>query len=126
MYFLILFYLATHKILKAHYVAAKFIYVKAVVFFSFSQGIVISLAVYLEIIRGYNQYTVAAVIQDFSMCIETFIASIAHFYAFSHHDFSELPSGRLPLFTATRDFLGVQDIYQDLHKMPLKGSGFLT
>ncbi|EPZ35735.1 Organic solute transporter Ost-alpha domain-containing protein [Rozella allomycis CSF55] len=116
MYFLIIFYLGTRTILKAHGTTLKFICVKAVVFFSFWQGIIISVAVYFDVIRGNQKYTadnIASAIQDFSMCIETFLISIVHFFAFSHKDYSELNSGRFPLLTAVKDFVGFQDILQD-------------
>lgn len=63
----------------------KFLCIKGVVFFSFWQDIL------LQIMSGWGliDSTGASQIQNLLICIEMFMASIAHFYVFPHHEWKK-------------------------------------
>ena len=95
MYCLVLFYHAYQPELDPFKPLPKFICIKAVVFFSFWQEMLIGLLVHFGVIHAtenpFSQYTnhdVANGVQDFLICFEMFIASIAHHFAFHYRDFS--------------------------------------
>ncbi|CAC5381563.1 unnamed protein product [Mytilus coruscus] len=73
---------------------AKFLCVKFFVFFCFWQSLAIAILVKLDVIPSggtwdfYHSITdVATGLQDFIICVEMFIAAIAHYYSFSHKPF---------------------------------------
>ena len=86
MYCLILFYYAFKEDLAGIKPLAKFICIKAVVFFSFWQAVLVSFLFSVGIIKDdprwttYNKESVAAGIQDFLICIEMFLAALAHHF----------------------------------------------
>ncbi|KAF9199845.1 hypothetical protein BGZ49_009997 [Haplosporangium sp. Z 27] len=67
----------------------------------------------------------AVAIQDFLICLEMVFASLGHWYAFSHKDYTELDihSARMPIYYAVRDASGIKDIIQDSLET-LKGTRF--
>ncbi|XP_067621980.1 transmembrane protein 184C isoform X3 [Eurosta solidaginis] len=91
MYCLVLFYKANKDDLKPMKPIPKFLCIKAVVFFSFFQGVLLFLLDYY----GYLQHifslgddsNLASMLQNFLICIEMFIAAVAHIYSFPHHPF---------------------------------------
>ena len=96
MYCLVLFYHACMEELAPYRPFGKFVCVKAVVFFSFWQEMAIGMAVHFGIIHGttnpfssYTPHDVAKGSQDFLICIEMFIAAIAHHFAFHYRDFTD-------------------------------------
>ncbi|AYV78971.1 MAG: transmembrane protein 184C-like protein, partial [Edafosvirus sp.] len=85
MYCLVMFYHQFKDDLKDIHPIAKLICIKSVVFFTFWQGIVISIFVKLEVITPTNSYTteqIASSLQNFIICIEMLLAAILHKYAF--------------------------------------------
>ncbi|KAF9353253.1 hypothetical protein BGX26_008978 [Mortierella sp. AD094] len=68
---------------------------------------------------------IAVAIQDFLICFEMVFASVGHWYAFSHKDYTEsdIQSARMPVYYAIRDACGIQDIIQDSVET-LKGTRF--
>eukprot|EP00177_Eucheuma_denticulatum_P007070 GFKZ01012862.1.p1 GENE.GFKZ01012862.1~~GFKZ01012862.1.p1 ORF type:complete len:394 (-),score=25.37 GFKZ01012862.1:1098-2279(-) len=106
LYGLVLFYHAAHELLLPFDPFAKFLSVKAVVFFSFWQGVVLSIAVRLRILRdveGFSANEQATGLQDFLICLEMAAAAITHYYVFSYtehesgHTYTPIgtiPSGR--------------------------------
>lgn len=102
----------------------KFLCVKAVIFFSFWQGFAISVLIAMGIMSNTTPDTAVA-IQDFLICFEMVFASVGHWYAFSHKDYTELDihSARMPIYYATRDASGIKDIIQDSLET-LKGTRF--
>jgi len=92
LYFLILFYEATKDILKPFKPLYKFICIKAIVFFTFWQSLVISMMVSFNfIISGVDDYSVgdvAVALQSFLICIEMFPLAIAHMHTFGYKAFT--------------------------------------
>ncbi|XP_075151463.1 transmembrane protein 184C [Haematobia irritans] len=94
MYCLVLFYKANKDELKPMKPIPKFLCIKAVVFFSFFQGVLLNVLVYVHFIKDIfgspgsdDDSNVAAMLQNFLICIEMFIAAVAHIYSFPHHPF---------------------------------------
>ncbi|CAG2257994.1 Transmembrane protein 184C [Mytilus edulis] len=94
MYSLVLFYKAMKTELAPINPVPKFLCVKFVVFFCFWQSLAIAILVKLNVIPSggtwdfYHSITdVATGLQDFIICVEMFIAAIAHYYSFSHKPF---------------------------------------
>ncbi|KAL1914928.1 uncharacterized protein VTP21DRAFT_7844 [Calcarisporiella thermophila] len=118
LYCLMVFFLATKEDLAPFRPLSKFLCVKSVVFFSFWQGVLISLLVAIGLIRSTGKYTadnMAVAVQDFLICLEMVAAAIAHSYAFSYQDYIDIgmEASRMPVYFAFRDALGVKDIIQD-------------
>ncbi|KAM8939897.1 transmembrane protein 184C [Pelodytes ibericus] len=90
MYCLVLFYKVLKEELNPIQPVGKFLCVKMVVFVSFWQAVFIALLVKAGII-SYNQTwdwknvkDVATGLQDFVICVEMFLAAIAHHFSFSY------------------------------------------
>ncbi|XP_045491984.1 transmembrane protein 184C [Colias croceus] len=91
MYCLVLFYRANRTELKPMKPIGKFLCIKAVVFFSFFQGVIINILVYCGVISTIFDISdkdkikiMSSKLQDFLICIEMFLAAIAHHYSFSY------------------------------------------
>ncbi|TPX31951.1 hypothetical protein SmJEL517_g04848 [Synchytrium microbalum] len=127
MYFLIMFYYICSKDLQPYRPLPKFICIKAIIFFSFWQGLTISFLVALGAIRAkgvYDANNIAVALQDFLICIECVGFALGHWYAFSWKDYtSSRLSSRLPLRHALKDALGVRDIVIDW-RHTLRGTTF--
>ncbi|XP_050300059.1 transmembrane protein 184C [Anthonomus grandis grandis] len=88
MYCLIMFYRACKYELKPMEPLPKFLCIKAVVFFSFFQGVLIAFFVYTGAISStepdVDGVSLSTRLQDFLICIEMCLAAIAHHYSFSY------------------------------------------
>lgn len=83
---LIAFYQAMKDKLENFDPFPKFICIKAIIFFAFWQGVLISCLVHFGVITTMGPYgpsVVAGVLQNFLICLEMPIIAIAHSYAFS-------------------------------------------
>lgn len=92
MYCLVLFYMATKPELAPCRPIPKFLCVKATVFFTWWQGVLLAVLAKVGLLGETETYTTENVVmglQDFILCIEMLIASIAHHYAFNYKDFSD-------------------------------------
>jgi hypothetical protein len=92
-YCLALLYLAASDLLKPIKPLPKFLCIKAVVFFTFWQSVLISLLEGMGIVHdtvSYSSENIAAGLQDFIICIEMFIAAIAFRMAFPVSDFPQI------------------------------------
>lgn len=90
LYGLVLFYHAAIDLLRRFNPFAKFISVKAVVFFSFWQGIVIGIAVRIGVIQDVKGFTAseqATGLQDVLICFEMAVAAVAHLFVFSYTEY---------------------------------------
>ncbi|BBN04893.1 hypothetical protein MPTK1_3g08600 [Marchantia polymorpha subsp. ruderalis] len=91
MYSLITFYHVFAKELAPHNPLAKFICIKGVVFFSFWQGIVLSLLAYSGVIRAEHKFLdlsqVEEAYQNLFVCIEMVFFGMFQMYAFSPKEY---------------------------------------
>lgn len=93
MYCLVIFYTGYKMELSSIKPLAKFLCIKLVVFFSFFQSVVISIMIdFLNAEESTpDRLARGRKIQDFLICIEMLIASIAHHYAYSHKPYIDSP-----------------------------------
>ena len=119
LYSLGLFWVCMHNDLKPFRPVPKFLCIKLIIFASYWQGFLLSILVWLgaipDDVQGYTPDNLAAAIQDFLICIEMPAFAIAHWYAFSWHDFADnsVSSGRMPVLYACRDAFGIRDLVED-------------
>ncbi|KAG2484774.1 hypothetical protein HYH03_016428 [Edaphochlamys debaryana] len=117
LYCLIMLYTAMHAELAPIRPLSKFICIKAVVFVTFWQGIAIAILVYAGVIRNeswttYDRQSVAAGIQDFLICIEMFLAALAHAYAFPPRDY--MAGHSKGFFSNVRYIFDLRDVVDDV------------
>ncbi|XP_034668896.1 transmembrane protein 184C-like isoform X1 [Drosophila subobscura] len=117
MYCLVLFYRANKEDLKPMKPIPKFLCIKAVVFFSFFQGVLLNVLVYYGIIKDIfgsdvGDTNLASMLQNFLICIEMFVAAVAHIYSFPHHPFhiNSPQYWNNPNHSWCRAFLSMMDI----------------
>lgn len=94
MYCLVIFYRAYRSELEPMKPLAKFLCIKAVVFFSFFQSVLLGIFISLGIItRAFvvtsdaESIEIQRNLQDFLICFEMMLAAIVHLFAFSHRPF---------------------------------------
>ncbi|XP_059617559.1 transmembrane protein 184C [Phlebotomus argentipes] len=124
MYCLVLFYQANKVELQPMRPLPKFLCIKAVVFFSFFQGVIINFLVYFGVISNifgsdeHDSYQdLSAKLQNFLICIEMFLAAIAHQYSFPHDPFHiNIPhfNSDRNWMTAITSMLDFSDVQQDV------------
>lgn len=119
LYSLGLFWVCMHKDLTPFRPMPKFLCIKLIIFASYWQGFFLSILVFLGAIPDdvpeYSPDNIAAAIQDALICIEMPFFAVAHWYAFSWHDFADnsILSARMPLTYAFRDAFGIRDLIED-------------
>jgi len=97
----------------------KFLCIKGIIFASYWQGFFLSILVFIGAIPDLNSdYTadnLAAAIQDAVICFEMPLFAIAHWYAFSWHDYADktISDARMPVKFALRDAFGPRDLIED-------------
>eukprot|EP00889_Picochlorum_renovo_P001479 jgi/Picre1/28509/NNA_003913.t1 len=94
LYCLVLLYEATNKELAPIRPLPKFIAIKAVVFLTFWQSLLIDIAAETNLIHPaewstYDTGDVAAGLQNFLICLEMFAAALGHAYAFPPRDYMD-------------------------------------
>ncbi len=119
-YCLGLFYILLHDPLEVHNPVPKFLCIKAVLFLSFWQGVIIAGLVRLGLLPHFGDWTtqnVAMAIQEVLICIEMMLVAFAHRYAFPVAPYIGAPSLRTSLLadhfahrTALRDFNEVMPV----------------
>lgn len=126
MYCLVLFYKATKIDLKPLRPLPKFLCIKAVIFFSFFQGVIITILVYFGYIKNVfgtseknDDYKIlSSKLQDFLICIEMFLAALAHQYSFPHDPFHiNIPhysTNSTNWFNAFRQMWDLSDVQEDV------------
>ena len=90
LYCLAIFYARLHDELMPMHPLGKFLVIKAVVFLSWWQGLIIAGAVSLKWIPAigeHNAHDVSLILQDFAITVEMSLAAIAHVFYFSYSDF---------------------------------------
>ena len=97
----------------------KFLCIKLIIFASYWQGFFLSILQFLGAIPsdvpGYSADNLAAAIQDAVICFEMPIFAVAHWYAFSWHDYADvtISAARMPVKYALRDAFGIRDLIED-------------
>lgn len=132
MYNLLLFYVVCKEDLIPLKPIPKFLCVKAVVFFTFWQSVLIAILASFDVLTSTTHYSkeeLTVALQDFIICIEMAIAAIAHHYAFSYKDFHnpELPTvrptGKL-ILSSILDVANVSDVFvHDVKRVKKKALG---
>ncbi|ORZ02434.1 organic solute transporter Ostalpha-domain-containing protein [Syncephalastrum racemosum] len=113
---LMVFFYATKKDMTGFRPLPKFLCVKAIIFFSFWQSVIIALLVSVGAIpEGEGEEHISVAIQDFLICLEMVPAAIAHSYAFSYEDYYDpsVHSARMPVMVAVKDSFGIKDVIMD-------------
>ncbi|XP_053412644.1 transmembrane protein 184A isoform X1 [Nycticebus coucang] len=128
LYALFLFYFATRELLQPFEPVLKFLTIKAVIFLSFWQGMLLAVLERCGVIPEVQTLdgstvgagTLAAGYQNFFICIEMLFASVALRYAFSCQVYSEKkensPGPAAPMQSISsglRETMSPQDIVQD-------------
>ncbi|KAK1985808.1 organic solute transporter Ostalpha-domain-containing protein [Colletotrichum cereale] len=119
LYSLGLFWVCMHNDLLPFRPVPKFLCIKLIIFASYWQGFFLSILVWLgaipDSVEGYSPDNLAAAIQDALICVEMPAFAIAHWYAFSWHDFADnrISSARMPVKFAMRDAFGIRDLIED-------------
>ncbi|KAM9209696.1 transmembrane protein 184A isoform 2-T7 [Dugong dugon] len=125
LYALCLFYFATRELLRPFEPVLKFLTIKAVIFLSFWQGMLLAILEKCEVIPevqaiGVGAGTLAAGYQNFIICIEMLFASIALRYAFTCQVYSEkkenspvFPAPMVSISSGLKETMSPQDIVQD-------------
>ncbi|XP_060070222.1 transmembrane protein 184C-like [Ylistrum balloti] len=121
MYCLVLFYKAMKEELAPIKPVPKFLCVKFVVFFSFWQSVIIAVLVEVDAIPSGGDWVfydninqVAAGLQDFCICVEMFLAAIAHYYSFSHKPFMDSNFEGQGWWQSFRSMWDVSDMRDDV------------
>ena len=114
LYFLVLFYMQAKLDLEPYRPLPKFICVKSLVFFTFWQGLLIGLVMWIINYDESVKRTAAQSIQDTLLCLEMPLFAWMHYHAFPWTDFEDTRLSSRLLFTyAVRDAIGVKDILFD-------------
>ncbi|XP_035694913.1 transmembrane protein 184B-like [Branchiostoma floridae] len=128
LYALFLFYFATKDLLAMYDPLLKFFTIKAVIFLSFWQSVLLAIFETVDIISPiYSENgkerigtgTVAAGWQNFFICIEMFFAAIALRYAFPHNVYTddqhdmERREPMKSISSSLRDTMNPNDVIQD-------------
>ncbi|KAI1107765.1 DUF300-domain-containing protein [Jackrogersella minutella] len=119
LYSLGLFWVCMHNDLLPFRPVPKFLCIKLIIFASYWQGFFLSILVWLgaipDDVQGYTSDNLAAAIQDALICCEMPAFAVAHWYAFSWHDYADntVSSARMPVKFAVRDAFGVLDLIED-------------
>lgn len=120
MYSLVLFYKAYRNELAPMSPIPKFLCIKAVVFFSFFQSVIISLLIYTGIVQPsfFTEKGTAGDVnrglQDFLICIEMFVAAVAHYFAFSHKPYKDPDARPIPCCLSFMAMWDLSDVTQDV------------
>ena len=123
MYCLVLFYKAFKEELQPLKPVPKFLCVKAVVFLSFWQALFIAVLAKVGAIPENGTWVfykdikeVSTGLQDFMICIEMFLASLAHYWSFSHKPFVNLATRQQNFFFSFLSMWDVRDVTEDLRQ----------
>jgi len=120
MYFLVWFYFILEEDLKTYNAVPKFICIKSVLFFSFWQGVFISILTFYgvipENIGTWTQDNISRGLQDFIVTIEMFILAVAHEFVFNYEPYknNEYKPRRLDPIRNFKDVVNQKDIVKDV------------
>ncbi|KAG0161033.1 hypothetical protein PDIDSM_8566 [Penicillium digitatum] len=128
LYSLAMFWVCLHDDLMPFRPIPKFLCVKLIIFASYWQGFFLSILQWLRAlgnVAGYTPDNLAAAIQDSLLCFEMPIFAMAHWYAFSWHDYADptISAARMPVKYALRDAFGAGDLVEDT-KFTIRGKNY--
>ncbi|OQE29009.1 hypothetical protein PENFLA_c004G04647 [Penicillium flavigenum] len=128
LYSLAMFWVCLHDDLTPFRPVPKFLCVKLIIFASYWQGFFLSILQWLGAlgsVAGYTPDNLAAAIQDSLICFEMPLFAMAHWYAFSWHDYADptISAARMPVKYAMRDAFGVRDLVEDT-KFTIRGKNY--
>ncbi|KAJ5189167.1 Organic solute transporter Ost-alpha [Penicillium cf. griseofulvum] len=128
LYSLAMFWVCLHDDLMPFRPIPKFLCVKLIIFASYWQGFFLSILQWLGAlgnVAGYTPDNLAAAIQDSLICFEMPFFAMAHWYAFSWHDYADptISAARMPVKYALRDAFGVRDLVEDT-KLTIRGKNY--
>jgi len=118
MYTLVTFYFTVNKDLAPFKPIPKFLSVKFVIFFSFWQGIVVSILAYFNLIHATQYWTVTDVssgVQNFLITIEMTIAAILHYKAFDYRPFVVKDAPKTSWYISCIHTINIWDLCKDCH-----------
>ncbi|PSC68080.1 transmembrane 184C [Micractinium conductrix] len=120
LYCLVLLYQATHDELHPIRPLSKFVVIKLVVFVTYWQSVFIAICARLGLIRAaewstYDTDDVAAGLQNFLICIEMFMAAVAHAHAFPPRDYMDASRPPAGFMRNLRVMFDVRDVMQDVN-----------
>lgn len=119
LYDLALFWYCLYQDLAPYRPFPKFLCIKIIIFFSYWQGVLLAILVWVGVIHDVGFYTpnnVAQAIQNTLMCIEMLGFAVGHWYAFTYKEFASdslMGYARLPFTYAFRDAFGTIDLVLD-------------
>ncbi|CAI5741521.1 unnamed protein product [Hyaloperonospora brassicae] len=133
LYCLLLFFHGAHEELQPMRPWPKFLAIKAIIFFTYWQSVMISMLVSVGVISAkwhigcpdcWDAQKIASALNDFVICVEMLGFAVAHHYAFAIEDFL-VPSGacgvsvpssnvKAPLLANFMDAINVTDVSTDL------------
>jgi len=122
LYCLVLFYVATKEELMPIQPVGKFFSVKCIVFASFWQGMLITILVNAQVIPIHiwnfkSKADCSQGLQDFLICIEMFIAAVAHIYVFSHEPYiTDITRPNAPCCESFMSMWDVSDMRDDVYE----------
>ncbi|CAH8548458.1 unnamed protein product [Schistosoma mattheei] len=120
LYCLVMFYRCTRLELSPMKPVAKFLCVKFVVFMSFWQSILIAVLAATGVIRKveawklYDVQSIGIALQNFAICIEMFIAAIAHHFSFTWTPYVDPNSEPTSCCYSWRSMWDVSDMRRDV------------
>ncbi|XP_048861150.1 transmembrane protein 184C [Brienomyrus brachyistius] len=119
MYCLVLFYKALREELRPIHPVGKFLCVKLVVFVSFWQAVFIAFLVKVGVISESHTWdwdsveAVATGLQDFIICVEMFLAAIAHHFTFSYKPYVQ-DGGEVSCLDSFMAMWDISDVRDDI------------
>jgi hypothetical protein len=116
LYWLVLFYTVTKPYIQKYRPIGKFISIKAILFLTFWQGVLINLLRRWDIIKDSTDFTAENVesgLQDFLICVEMFLASVAHIFVFSHKEYTDPTARKTPFRRRVRHMFRIDDAIAD-------------
>ena len=123
MYFLVQFYQQYKNELAPMKPLGKFLCIKAVVFLSFFQGVLLMFLIEVGFITQVfipsyihlNNYDMSRNLQDFLICFEMLIAAIAHVFVFSHKPYVDYSQGPNPIIYNFSRIIAFSDERHDVN-----------
>lgn len=116
LYFLVLFYRASEERLKPFNPFAKFLCIKAILFFSFWQTTILNSFVILN----FLEHKTAKSILNHALSFEMVFAALAQSYAFTYKEYLDIKKKKNSMFRTIGYVLNMKDVIHDAHNTFIK------